>query len=64
MTCDTVKYKMHLFTTEEYADITFVYGYSNGNAREAAREYRRRYPNRHQPAHTVFSDICIFLSCE
>lgn len=46
---------MHLFTTEEYADIVFVYGYSNGNAREAAREYRRRYPNRHQPAHTVFS---------
>ena len=46
---------MHLFTTEEYADIVFIYGNSNGNARKAAREYQRRYPDRHQPAHTVFS---------
>lgn len=46
---------MHVFTTEEYADIIFVYGFCNGNARQAAREYLRRFPNRHHPAHTVFS---------
>ena len=47
--------KMYSFTTEEYADIVFMYGFCNGNARQAAREYHRRFPHRHQPVHTVFS---------
>jgi hypothetical protein len=32
-----------------------MYGFCNGNARQAAREYHRRFPHRHQPVHTVFS---------
>lgn len=46
---------MYSFSNEEYADIIFVYGFCNGNARHAAREYRIRFPERRQPAHSVFS---------
>uniref|UniRef100_V5G098 DUF4817 domain-containing protein n=1 Tax=Anoplophora glabripennis TaxID=217634 RepID=V5G098_ANOGL len=42
------------FTNEEYADFHFIYGFANGNAEEAVREYRRRYPNRRQPNANVF----------
>lgn len=34
------------FSSRELADIHFVYGFCNGNARAANREYRRRYPSR------------------
>lgn len=39
----------YLFTTEEYADMVFILGVSNGNARAAALEYELRYPNRKIP---------------
>lgn len=42
------------FTNSEQADIHFIYGFANGNSRYAAREYRRRFPNRRQPHHSVF----------
>lgn len=43
-----------LFTKEEYADIHFIYGYCDGNAEEASREYERRFPNRRHPDLQVF----------
>ena len=44
----------HLFSNEEYADIHLVYGFCNGNAEEASREYGRRFPNRRHPVPKVF----------
>ncbi|KAG8335918.1 hypothetical protein J6590_057246 [Homalodisca vitripennis] len=39
----------YLFTSEEYADMVFILGYCNGNARAAVEEYELRYPNRRIP---------------
>lgn len=39
----------YLFTSEEYADMVFILGYCNGNARAAVVEYELRYPNRRIP---------------
>lgn len=44
-------------TTRHIADMHFVYGLCNGNARAAVREYQRRYPNRPIPNHQTFSAI-------
>lgn len=44
----------HPYTNEEYADILFCYGYCNGDAAAARREYLRRFPNRRLPDNTVF----------
>ncbi|KAJ8909430.1 hypothetical protein NQ315_016452 [Exocentrus adspersus] len=44
------------FTNKELADIIYVYGFCDGNARAACREYRARYPNRRQPYREVFSN--------
>lgn len=46
-----------VFTSEEYADIHFVYGYCNGNAVAAVREYRLRFPDRRLPHKDVFGAI-------
>lgn len=35
----------------------FIYRFYNGNARASLRGYRRKFPNRHQPAYTVFSSF-------
>nr|XP_022899847.1 uncharacterized protein LOC111413192 isoform X1 [Onthophagus taurus]XP_022904398.1 uncharacterized protein LOC111416573 isoform X1 [Onthophagus taurus]XP_022908692.1 uncharacterized protein LOC111420023 isoform X1 [Onthophagus taurus]XP_022910407.1 uncharacterized protein LOC111421476 isoform X1 [Onthophagus taurus] len=43
-----------LFSTEEYADIHFIYGFCDGNAEAASREYARRFPNRRCPDPQVF----------
>lgn len=43
------------YTSEEYADIIFIYGYADGNALAACREYQRRFPTRRQPTPRVFS---------
>lgn len=43
------------FTDEEYADIVLVYGYCNGNARAAAREYQQRFSRRMHPCHSLFT---------
>lgn len=45
------------FTNEEYADMHFVYGYSNGNAAQAQREYARRFPNRRIPERRTFESV-------
>lgn len=47
----------NFYSAAEYADIVFIYGYCDGNAHLASREYKRRYPNRHQPSHKVFGAI-------
>ncbi|EZA52544.1 hypothetical protein X777_08023 [Ooceraea biroi] len=38
-----------VFSNEEYTDIHFVYGFCEGNARAAVREYQCRFPNRRVP---------------
>ncbi|KAG8301312.1 hypothetical protein J6590_056782 [Homalodisca vitripennis] len=45
------------FTTREYADMHFIYGFCDGNARAAQREYQARYPDRRLPSHSVFSRL-------
>lgn len=47
----------HVFTNGEYADMVFVYGFCNGNAAAAAREYGRRFPNRRLPDSKVFGRV-------
>lgn len=47
---------MYAYSTEQYSDIIFVYGYCNGNARQAVREYQERFPHRHLPYRQVFSN--------
>src|SRR5215469_10793136 len=34
------------FSTVEYCDMHFVYGFCNGSARSAVQEYERRFPDR------------------
>lgn len=45
------------YSSAHIADIHFIYGFCNGNARAAVREYRRRFPNRPTPNHQTFRDI-------
>lgn len=45
------------YTTEERADIHFVYGLANGNADAAQRLYHERYPNRVIPNPRTFTNI-------
>lgn len=43
------------YTPREYAEMYFIYGLCNANARQAARTYRERYPNRDRyPDHRIF----------
>lgn len=42
------------FINEEHADIIFVYGLCNGNARDVAREYRIRFLHRHHCVQYIF----------
>lgn len=46
-----------VFTHAEYADMMFVYGFSDGNSRAAVREYERRFPNRRVPDSRVFAGL-------
>jgi hypothetical protein len=41
----------------EYADIHFVYGFCDGNAAAAARDYQLRYPDRRHPERRVFEAV-------
>ena len=43
------------FTTAEYADMVFVFGYCDGNATAASLEYHRRFPNRRMPSPKTFT---------
>ena len=44
----------YTYSNVEYADIIFMYGFCNGNAEAAVREYRLKYPNRRCPDAKVF----------
>lgn len=45
------------FSNREYAEMHFVYGFCNGNALAAQREYRDRYPQRTVPSTQVFTRL-------
>jgi len=47
----------HVFTHAEYADAVFVYGFRNGNALAACREYSLRFPNCRVPDSRVFASV-------
>lgn len=47
---------MATFSNEELADIHYIYGFCNGNATAAAREYALRFPNRQPPSRQTFSN--------
>jgi len=46
---------LHVFPHAEYADMVFVYGFCNGNALAACREYSLRFPNCTLPDSRVFA---------
>lgn len=48
--------KMSTYSNEELADIHYMYGFCDGNARAAAREYALRFPNRRPPNRETFSN--------
>ncbi|KAK5649221.1 hypothetical protein RI129_000250 [Pyrocoelia pectoralis] len=54
---------MFTFTTREYADIHYIYGFCDGNSVAAAREYGLRFPNRRLPDRRVFQRVHNYL-CE
>lgn len=45
---------MDPFTSSEYADMHYVYGFCSGNASESVREYIRRFPDRRIPDRKTF----------
>jgi len=47
----------HVFTHAEYADMVFGYGFCNGNALAACREYSLLFPNRLVPDSRVFASV-------
>ena len=48
---------MNHYTTEEMADMHFVYGEAHGNSREEARIYAQRFPERIVPDPRIFTSI-------
>ncbi|CAH0771727.1 unnamed protein product [Bemisia tabaci] len=42
------------YSSAEYADMVYVYGYCNGNAVQSAAEYSVRFPNRTTPSPQTF----------
>lgn len=45
------------YTTQEYAEMHFLYGFCDGNALAARREYALRYPDRRTPSSAVFTRL-------
>lgn len=45
------------YSNQEYAEMHFVYGFCNGNASAAQREYTARYPGRRVPSTQVFTRL-------
>ncbi|CAG5032315.1 unnamed protein product [Parnassius apollo] len=46
------------YTQRKYAEMHYLYGFCDGDARAAAREYRQRYTNRdHFPDYRVFMRV-------
>jgi hypothetical protein len=48
---------MNRLTNAEMADMHLAYGAANGNARQAARTYQDRFPNRYIPGHRMFTNL-------
>jgi hypothetical protein len=48
---------MEMYTNVEYADIHFLYGFCDGNAAAAAREYQLRCPDRRHRERRVFEAV-------
>ena len=48
---------MPVFSNIEYRDMLLIYGFANGNARAAVREYGIRFPNRRQPNRKTFVQV-------
>lgn len=48
------------FTNVEFADMIYVYGFCDGNARAAVREYERRFPARRIPSRYTFARVFQF----
>ena len=46
-----------VFSHVEYCDIHFVYGFCDGNARAAVKEYQMRFPDRRIQSRSVFTRI-------
>lgn len=54
---------LNMYSSEELADIHFVYGFADGNALAAREEYARRFPNRRCPdASKVVTNKTFLLS--
>ena len=49
--------KMYRLTNAQMADMHFIYGAADGNARRAARMYHERYPNRDIPDHRLYTAL-------
>ena len=47
----------HIFSKDEYADMLYVYGFSDGSATADVEEYRRRFPRHRIPDRRVFSKV-------
>ena len=45
------------FSSEEYADMIYVYGFCDGNSVLAIAEYQQRFPNRRIPNRRVFTGV-------
>lgn len=45
------------FSKAQIADMHYVYGLCDGDARKAAREYQQRYPQRRAPTFRLFNEI-------
>jgi len=41
----------------KYADMIYVYGFSDGNLVQTVAEYRQRFPNRRIPTRRVFTPV-------
>lgn len=46
-----------MFSNEKKADMIFVYGFCNGNATEARRKFKRRFPDRTIPTNRYFGTL-------
>ena len=48
---------MDRYTNIELADMHLTYGVAQGNARNAVRMYRDKFPNRHIPGNRFFTNL-------
>lgn len=46
-----------MYSNEEYSDMVYMYGFSDGNSAEARREYGRRFPNRNLPSKVTIQRV-------